>query len=84
MPLSGAFFGAGAATIIYWLITQGKSPMFISNSGAFVAPVLAALAAGEFSGVAVGGLTACIVYILFGIIFSRIPVDKLYKVMPKQ
>lgn len=83
VPLSGAFFGAGAATIIYWLITQGKSPMFISNSGAFVAPVLAALAAGGFSGVAVGGLTACIIYILFGIIFSRIPVDKLYKVMPK-
>ena len=41
VPLSGAFFGAGAATIIYWIVTQGKSPMFISNSGAFVAPVLA-------------------------------------------
>ena len=46
VPLSGAFVGAGMATIIYWLITKRQSPMFISNSGAFVAPVIAALAAG--------------------------------------
>ena len=83
VPLSGAFVGAGMATIIYWLITKRQSPMFISNSGAFVAPVLAALAAGGFTAVAVGGLVACLTYTIFGIIFKKISIDNLYKVMPK-
>lgn len=83
VPLSGAFFGAGAATIIYWIITKGKSPMFISNSGAFVAPVLAALAAGGYAAVLVGGLVSCVIYVIFGLIFNYISVDNLYKVMPR-
>ena len=83
VPLSGAFFGAGLATIVYWLITKGKSPMFISNSGAFVAPVLAALAAGGYTAVAIGGAVSCVVYTIFGLIFNYISVDNLYKVMPR-
>ena len=81
--LSGAFVGAGMATIVYSLFTRFKSPMFISNSGAFVAPVLAALAAGGYTAVAVGGLVSAVVYSIFGLIFSRISIDNLYKVMPK-
>jgi len=57
--------------------------MFISNSGAFVAPVLAALAAGGYTAVAVGGLTAFLVYAAFALIFNRISIDNLYKFMPK-
>ena len=83
VPLSGAFVGAGMATIVYWLCTKRQSPMFISNSGAFVAPVLAALAAGGYTAVAIGGLTACATYIIFGLIFKRISIENLYKVMPK-
>ena len=83
VPLSGAFLGAGFATIVYGLVTKHESPMFISNSGAFVAPVLAALAAGGYSAVAVGGLVACAVYTIFGVIFKYISVDNLYKFMPK-
>lgn len=83
VPLSGAFVGAGVATIVYQLICRRESPMFISNSGAFVAPVLAALAAGGYTAVAIGGLTAFLTYAIFGIIFSYIPVNNLYKFMPK-
>ncbi len=83
VPLSGAFLGAGFATIVYGIITKHSSPMFISNSGAFVAPVLAALAAGGYTAVAVGGLVACLVYTIFGIIFRYITVESLYKFMPK-
>ena len=57
--------------------------MFISNSGAFVAPVLAALAVGGYTAVAVGGLVAFLVYTIFGIIFKYISVENLYKFMPK-
>ena len=83
VPLSGAFLGAGLATIVYMIYTKGKSPMFISNSGAFVAPVLAALAAGGYTAVAIGGAVACIVYTIFGLIFYKINVKHLYKFMPK-
>ena len=83
VPLSGAFLGAGFATIIYGIVTRHESPMFISNSGAFVAPVLAALAAGGYTAVAVGGFIAFAVYFIFGIIFKYISVDNLYKFMPK-
>ena len=83
VELSGAFIGAGAATLIYSLMTKFKSPMFISNSGAFVAPVLAALAAGGYTAVAVGGLVTALVYSLFGLLFSTFSIDNLYKFMPK-
>ena len=82
VAVSGALVGAGLATICYLCITGFKSPMFISNSGAFVAPVMAALALGGYPAVAIGGLITCIIYSLFGVIFTRIPVDKIYKVFP--
>lgn len=83
VAVSGALVGAGLATLIYATITKGQSPMFISSSGAFVAPVMAALAAGGYTAVAVGGVVACIIYCLFGFIFSRISVDGVYKIFPK-
>lgn len=83
VELSGAFVGAGLATIIYSIVTKFKSPMFISNSGAFVAPVLTAMAAGGYSAVAVGGLVAALVYCGFGWLFSKVEVNKLYDFMPK-
>lgn len=57
--------------------------MYISNSGAFVAPVLLAAAAGGNTAIIIGGVTACIVYCIFGFIFTKVEVDKLYKYMPK-
>ena len=74
VAVSGALVGAGLSTIIYLILTRFKSPMFISNSGAFVAPVLAALAAGGYTAVAVGGLVSAIVYSLFGLIFSSLEI----------
>lgn len=83
VAVSGALVGAGLSTLIYILFTKGKSPMFVSNSGAFVAPVMAALALGGYTAVAIGGLVTCIVYCIFGFIFSHIPVENIYKVFPK-
>lgn len=83
VSVSGALFGAGLATITYLVTTKWQSPMFVSNSGAFVAPVLIALAAGGYPAVAVGGLTTCLVYCAFGYIFSKVPVDRIYEVFPK-
>ena len=75
--------GAGLATLINIFVTRGGSPMFMSSSGAFVAPVLLALSVAGYTGVFVGCLTSCIVYCIFGMIFSRVDVDKIYKVFPR-
>ena len=83
VSVSGALVGAGCATLTYILCTGGKSPMFVSNSGAFVAPVIMALAAGGYSAVAVGGFVTCIVYCIFGLVFTKISVDNIYKVFPR-
>lgn len=80
--VGGALVGAGLSTLVYILVTGGKSPMFISNSGAFVAPVIATLAAAGYTGVFVGGVVTAIIYCIFGIIFTRIPVKNIYKVFP--
>ena len=82
VAVSGALVGAGLSTCIYLVVTGFKSPMFISSSGAFVAPVMAALAAGGYSAVAVGGLVTCLIYSIFGIIFTKVPVEKIYKIFP--
>ena len=82
VAVSGALVGAGLATLVYLVLTKFKSPMFVSSSGAFVAPVMAALAAGGYTAVVIGGLVACIIYTIFGLIFTRVPVEKIYKVFP--
>jgi len=81
--VSGALVGAGVCTLTYAVTTGFKSPMYISNSGAFVAPVLTALAMGGYSAVAIGGITSALVYCLFGFIFKHVSVDKIYKIFPK-
>ena len=82
VAVSGALVGAGLSTLVYLLITGFKSPMFVSSSGAFVAPVMIALAAGGYTAVAIGGLVTCVIYTIFGLIFTKIPVEKIYKVFP--
>ena len=79
---SGALIGAAFSTLSYIIITRGKSPMFLSNSGAFVAPVLFALGISGYTGVAIGGFTACVVYCILGAVFTRIPYQSIYKVFP--
>lgn len=83
VPLSGAFVGSGLATIVYLITTKFESSMYISNSGAFVSPVLIVLQLGGATAVAIGGVVACIVYCIFGFIFMKIDVSHIYKVLPK-
>lgn len=83
VPLSGAFVGSGLATIVYLIATKFESSMYISNSGAFVSPVLIALQLGGATAVAIGGAVACVVYCIFGFVFMKIDVNHIYKVLPK-
>lgn len=81
--VSGALVGAGLSTLIYVAITKGCSPMFLSSSGAFVAAIIFALSMGGYTGVLIGGVTACVVYCILGLIFTRIPYQSIYKIFPR-
>ena len=82
VDMGAALVGAGLSTLVYILVTGGHSPMFMSNSGAFVAPVLFALGAAGYLGVMVGGITTFIIYGILGLLFTKIPPEKIYKFMP--
>lgn len=83
VPVGAGLIGAGCSTLIYIAITQGKSNVFISNSGAFVAPVIYAFATGGATGAIIGGLTIFIVYFLMGLLFQKLSINNLYKIIPK-
>lgn len=83
VSVSGALVGAGLSTLIYGCITKFQSPMIISNSGAYVAPVLGALAIGGYTAVAIGGLVSALTYGIFAFAFSKTSVESIYKVFPR-
>ena len=83
VPIGAGLIGAGLATITYNLITRGNSNVFISNSGAFVSPCLFAFAAGGGTAAMIGAFVIMIIYIIMGLIFSKIPMEKLYIYLPK-
>lgn len=82
VDVGAGLVGAGLATLTYVLFTGAKSPMFISNSGNFVAAVMMALSVAGYIGVLIGGLTTCLIYVAFGILFSKISVSNIYKAFP--
>lgn len=46
LPISVTFVSAGIGTLIYILLTKGKSPMFLGSSFAFIAPTMSASVIG--------------------------------------
>nr|DAW56000.1 MAG TPA: uracil transporter [Caudoviricetes sp.] len=83
VSVGAGLIGAGLSTLLYIVITKGNSNVYISNSGAFVAPVLFAFGTGGATAAIVGGITICIIYIAFGFIFGRLNIETMYKFLPK-
>lgn len=84
-PISSCLFGAGIGTLVYQLITKGKSPMFISSCGATVSAVIGALALGNgnnYLAVTVGGAVIAIIYITFAIIVKLKGVESINRIFP--
>ena len=83
VPIGAGIIGAGLSTIVYIFITKGKSNVYVSNSGTYVAPCLIAFATGGPTAALIGTVTVCVIYIIFGIIFNKFSIDTLYKFLPK-
>lgn len=84
-PISSCLFGACTATLVYQLITKGKSPMFISSCGATCSAVIGALATGNgnnYLAVVIGGFIIFAVYCAFAIFIKYKGIEALNKLLP--
>lgn len=69
MDPAAALLGAGAGTLVYVLLTQRKSPVFLGSSFAFISPLIGACAFG-FWGIILGAVFAGAVYIVIAIVIK--------------
>ena len=81
MDQAAALLGAGAGTLVYLLITRGKSPVFLGSSFAFISPLIGAAAFG-FLGIIVGAVFAGLVYVLISIIIHFVGTNWVNKLLP--
>lgn len=76
LPVGPTLIGAGVGTIIYVIVTKGKSPVFLSSSFAYISPMLCGLSIGytaeqleELGGVGQNYLAVILGMILVGLIY---------------
>ena len=84
---AAAMFGAGVGTIVYWLFTLRKSPVFLGSSFAFLGSMSAAFAGGVsmqlgMLGLIIGAALAGLVYVLLALIIRLAGVNWLNRLMP--
>jgi len=84
---AAALFGAGAATIVYLLITKFRSPMFFGSSFAFIGSMMAAFAGATsaslgYLGIIIGTFMVAIINIGVGLIIKKFGVQWIYKILP--
>ena len=84
---AAAMFGAGAGTIIYQILTKGKSPVFLGSSFSFLGSMTAAFSGGismslGLLGVIMGAAFAGLVYVILAAVVKTTGVEWIDKVMP--
>lgn len=81
-----AIFCAGVGTLIFHFCTQGKVPVFLGSSFAFIPVILAAKEAygGDLSYAQGGIIVAGLIYIGMSFIVKMVGVDKIKKYFPAQ
>ncbi len=81
LSTSSAMLGAGLGTIVYFLFTKGKSPVFLGSSFAFLGSLYAATANG-YMGILIGGVLAGLVYVIIAIIVKISGTKWISKLLP--
>lgn len=81
---SVAIFCAGVGTLIFHFCTQGKVPVFLGSSFAFIPVILAAKKAygGDLSYAQGGIIVAGLMYVFMSFIVKMVGVDKIKKYFP--
>lgn len=73
---------SGIGTLIYILCTNGKSPVYLGSSFAFITPVVAAFLKGGTSGALTGIAVVGLIYIIVAIIIRFTGKEWLDKLLP--
>ncbi len=81
---SVAIFCAGIGTLIFHFCTQGKVPVFLGSSFAFIPVIIAAKEAygGDLSYAQGGIIVAGLIYVFMSFIVKMVGVDKIKKYFP--
>ena len=90
LPVAPTLISAGIGTLCYILFTKKKSPVFLSSSFAYLAPMSSALAVGligeqtgnNYLALILGMLMVGIVYCLVALIIKFIGTNWLNKILP--
>ena len=73
---------SGIGTLLYQLCTNGKSPVYLGSSFAFITPMILAFAKTGSSGVFTGIMAVGLAYILVALIIKFVGVNWLQKLLP--
>lgn len=79
---SVALFSAGIGTLIFHLITQGKVPIFLGSSFAFIAPIIEATKEYGLGGALFGIIGVALVYVVMSILVRSFGLRFINKLFP--
>ena len=81
MPIAATMVSAGIGTLFYIFMTKKKSPVFLSSSFAYIAPMSSALAVGgimnasgqtaNYAALMIGMAMVGLVYVIIALIISK-------------
>ncbi|MCY9371225.1 uracil permease PyrP [Bacillus haynesii] len=77
-----ALITSGLGTLAYLLITKGQIPAYLGSSFAFIAPIIAAKAAGGPGAAMIGAFMAGIAYGLIALLIQQLGTDWLMRLLP--
>ena len=89
LPIGPTLVAAGCGTLIYVFTTKRKSPVFLSSSFAYLAPMSTALTLGviddgtmNYAAVMLGMLMVGVVYVVIALIIKKVGTNWLNKLLP--
>ncbi|MDD7735862.1 MAG: solute carrier family 23 protein [Bacilli bacterium] len=90
LPIAATIISAGIGTICYIFITKLKSPVFLSSSFAYLAPMSSALAIGligqatgmNYLALIIGMVLVGLVYVIVSIVIKFVGTNWLNKILP--
>ena len=90
LPIAATIISAGIGTICYIFITKLKSPVFLSSSFAYLAPMSSALAIGligqatgmNYLALIIGMVLVGVVYVIVSIVIKFVGTNWLNKILP--
>lgn len=89
LPIGPTLVAAGVGTLIYIFTTKRKSPVFLSSSFAYLAPMSTALALGvvddgtmNYLAVMLGMLMVGLVYVIIALVIKKVGTKWLNKLLP--